>query len=164
MLFRSQKLQFSDQLYTLPLSVAGSLINGTSKADNYSGSSGNDTINGLGGNDTLIGNGGNDILNGGTGTDSMNGGEGSDLYIIATTAEHPAAEIHDNGSIGIDEVRFAATAASTLTLYANDTGIETVTIGTGVGASPVSTGTLAINVNASLVANALTISGNDGIN
>ena len=122
------------------------------------------TLTGSGLADTIVGGSGNDIITGGLGTDAMNGGNGSDLYIITTAAAHPAAEITDTGTSGNDEIRFAATAASTLTLYAGDTGIENVVIGTGTAASAVTTATTALNVNAALVGNALNITGNSGAN
>ena len=114
--------------------------------------------------DTLIGAGGADTLIGGGGVDSMNGGEGADIFVISTLADHAAAEIHDTGLVGVDEVRFAATAASTLTLYAGDTGIDKVVIGTGTAAAAVTTAATALNVNAASVLNALSMNGNAGNN
>ncbi len=61
-------------------------------------------------------------------------------------------------------MRFAATTASTLTLFAGDAGIESVVIGTGTATSAVSTATTALNVNASAVGNGLSITGNAGAN
>jgi len=91
----------------------------------------------------------------------MDGRNGADIYVIALTAGHSAAEIQDTRTDGtIDQVRFIKTAASTLTLYAGDTGIEQVVIGTGTAASVVATGTTVININASAVINGLTIVGN----
>jgi Ca2+-binding RTX toxin-like protein len=98
------------------------------------------------------------------GIDTMDGRDGSDIYLIASAAEHPAAEITDTGISGTDEVRFAATSAGTLTLYAGDTGIEQVVIGTGTGTTAVTTATTALNVNASAVLNGLTLIGNAGAN
>ena len=130
-------------------------VTGTANADSLAGTAGIDVVNGLGGNDIITGSGGTDILN---------GGDGSDIYVMALTAEHTAAEIADTGTSGTDEVRFTSTVASTLTLYAGDTGIETVTIGTGTAAAAVVTGTTALNIDASLVANGLTLTGNSGAN
>ncbi|MDY0013340.1 MAG: M10 family metallopeptidase C-terminal domain-containing protein [Rhodocyclaceae bacterium] len=113
---------------------------------------------------TLTGNNGVNLLNGKAGIDIMDGQEGSDIYLISLTTEHTAAEVRDSGTSGIDEVRFAATSASTLTLYANDTGIEKVVIGTGTAASAVTTGTVSLNVNAAAVGNGLNIVGNAGAN
>ena len=119
------------------------------------------TIIGSGLADTLIGGGGEDTLVGGIGTDSMTGGVGNDIYIINASIEHAAAEIVD--SVGTaDVLRFASTTADeTLTIYAGDTGLEQVVIGTAAG---VTTGTVALNVDASLAANALKITGNSGNN
>jgi len=55
------------------------------------------------------------------------------VYLIGVGTAHPAAEIADTGTSGTDEVRFAATKQGKLTLYAGDTGIELVVIGTGTG-------------------------------
>ena len=112
---------------------------------------------------TLTGNGGNDIITGLGSTDILNGAGGSDLYIMTTATDHPTAEINDTGTSGIDEVRFTATNG-TLTLFAGDKGIETVVLGTGTGVSGITTGTFAVNLNAALVTNSLSITGNDGIN
>jgi hypothetical protein len=60
-----------------------------------------------------------------------------------------AAEFADTGSTGIDEVRFADTTAGTLKLYAGDRGIERVVLGTGTGEVATSTGTVALNIDAS---------------
>jgi Ca2+-binding RTX toxin-like protein len=120
------------------------------------------TLTGSAKGDTLVGGSGSDTLVGGLGTDNMDGGASSDLYIIALAADHTAAEIND--ASGTDEVRFTSTTASTLTLYALDRGIETVVIGTGTGASAVTTATTALNVNAALVTTALSITGNAGNN
>lgn len=82
--------------------------------------------------------------------------------LVAT--DHVAAEFKDTGSIGTDELRFAATKSSTLTLYSGDTGIERVVIGTGVSAVASTSGTTSLNVNASAVSNALSLVGNAGNN
>jgi Ca2+-binding RTX toxin-like protein len=113
---------------------------------------------------SITGNDATNFLDGKAGIDNLDGGEGSDVYVIGLAADHPAAEITDSGSSGIDEVRFASTKASTLVLYAGDTGIENVVIGTGAAAQAVKTGTGALNVNASLVQNGLSIVGNAGAN
>ena len=144
--------------------IAGLNLVGTSSANTLNGSEGADKIDGLAGNDTITGAGGNDLITGGVGNDTMNGGSGSDLYIVALTADHAVAEIQDSGLTGTDEVRFTSTKASTLTLYAGDTGIETVVIGTGNTKDAVTTGTVALNINAALVTNGLTIVGNAGNN
>jgi len=123
------------------------------------------SLSGSGLDDKITGATGNDTITGGAGSDLMNGGEGSDVYIIALPIDHPVAEVADTGTSGTDEVRFTSTTANaTLTFYAGDIGIEKVTIGTGTAASAVTTGTTALNVDASLVVNALTITGNAGNN
>jgi Ca2+-binding RTX toxin-like protein len=137
---------------------------GTALADALTGGFGDDTLTGLAGNDTLLGGAGNDTLNGGAGTDSVDGQDDSDLYIVALAAEHAAAEFHDTGSTGTDEVRFTSTVTGTLTLFAGDNGIERVVIGTGTGAVADSSGTLALGINATAAPNGLAIFGNAGAN
>ena len=122
------------------------------------------TLTGSGLADMLTGAAGKDILTGGAGTDAMDGGHDSDLYIISLVAEHSAAEVADTGTFGSDELRFTSTTASTLVLFAGDTGLELVTIGTGTAASADTTGTKALNVNAAAVLNGLTLIGNAGAN
>ena len=112
-----------------------------------------------------VGGAGNDVLIGGTGIQYLNGGNGSDIYIINAAAEHTAAEFADAGTSGSDEVRFASTTPNdTLTLYAWDSGIESIVIGTGTAAAAVTTGTTALHVDASAVLNALSITGTAGVN
>lgn len=113
---------------------------------------------------TLIGNLGDNLLNGKSGVDCMDGGEGSDIYQIDLATDHAVAEISDKGGSGIDEVRFATTVASTLNLFAGDVGIERVVIGTGINSSAITTGTLALNINASAMLNPITMIGNSGTN
>lgn len=113
---------------------------------------------------TITGNGGNNVLDGRGGVDSLDGGEGSDIYLFTSAADHPAAEINDTGTSGVDEVRFASTRPGTLVLFGDDVGIERVVIGTGTGAQAISTGRGALNVDASLVQNELEMVGNAGAN
>ncbi|MES2633068.1 MAG: hypothetical protein V4669_08855 [Pseudomonadota bacterium] len=147
----------------IAISDPGSAASGTSGADYLSGGVGSDTIRGLAGNDTLLGLGGDDVIDGGSGTDSLNGGDGSDVYMFLAS-EHPAAEIFDNGVTGIDEVRFAATTATTLLLMAGDVGIERVVIGTGMGLAADTSGIAAAGVNASALGAAVSMLGNAGAN
>ncbi|MDT4852305.1 RTX calcium-binding nonapeptide repeat (4 copies) [compost metagenome] len=121
---------------TAPVAPTNLNWTGSASADIFVGSLGHDTLNGQAGNDTLTGRSGNDVLIGGVGVDRLDGGDGSDLYLVSTASEHTAAEFADSGTQGVDEVRFAATASSTLTLYAGDVGVERVVIGTGIGAVP----------------------------
>ena len=139
-------------------------LQGTAGADTLTGGLGNDSLSGLAGADQLYGLAGQDVLDGGAGTDSLDGGEGSDTYLVLFATDHGAAEFKDSGIAGVDEVRFAATKSSTLTLYAGDTGIERVVIGTGTGAVASTSGAKSLDVNASAVANALTLVGNGGRN
>ncbi|MGV8712956.1 MAG: calcium-binding protein, partial [Nitrosomonas sp.] len=85
-------------------------------------------------------------------------------YQIDLATDHAVAEISDKGGSGIDEVRFATTVASTLNLFAGDVGIERVVIGTGINSSAITTGTLALNINASAMLNPITMIGNSGTN
>jgi serralysin len=113
----------------------------------------------------IIGNSANNTITGSAATDTINGGEGADLYLVNSSAHHSAAEFADSGTSGIDELRFAsATAGQILTVFAGDTGLETITIGTGTAAAPVITATTALHVNAGAAANGLTIAGNNGTN
>ena len=123
---------------------------------------------GTAGIDSLQGGAGNDYFEAGASVDRLNGIEGSDIYAILLAADHSAAEVADTGITGIDEVRFAATASTsttnTLTLYAGDTGIERIVIGTGFAQNAVTTATTALNINASALLNGVLIAGNAGNN
>ncbi|MFM9109354.1 MAG: hypothetical protein ACKOPN_01905 [Prochlorococcaceae cyanobacterium] len=121
----------------------------------------NGTGNGLA--NRLSGNGARNVLDGGAGLDLLLGGEGGDVYMVLATSDHTAAEITDTGLTGTDELRFAATTG-TLSLYADDTGLEQVVIGSGTGTAAVTTGKTAVNVNAAAVPNGLLLGGNDGNN
>ena len=140
--------------YTLPVNVENLELTGTG---NLSGT-GNAADN------LITGNPGNNLLNGKGGTDSIDGGEGSDIYVVGATAEHPAAEFNDTGTDGVDEVRFSDKAGSTLKLYAGDTGIERVVIGTGTAAAASVTGSTALNVDAADMPDGITLIGNAGAN
>jgi Ca2+-binding RTX toxin-like protein len=143
---------------------AGLVLNGTTGPDVMTGSDADDSFSGLAGNDSISGGAGNDTLNGGAGTDTLNGQDGSDLYLVGVSSEHPAAEFADSGSGGTDEVRFTAISSGTLTLFAGDTGIEQVVMGTGTGAVADRSGTAALVVNATAVGHALAMYGNAGAN
>jgi len=134
--------------------------------ENLAGSTFGDVLSGGIGVNRIDGRGGNDTINGAGGIDSLDGAEGSDLYLVAAAGQHSAAEFFDSGAgaSDVDEVRFIAVTASTLKLFAGDTGIERVVIGTGTGVNAVGTGTIALNVNAAEVGNALEIVGNAGAN
>ncbi|MGZ8176136.1 MULTISPECIES: beta strand repeat-containing protein, partial [Methylobacter] len=123
-------------------------------------------INGTGNtlDNAIIGNTASNVITGGVGTDALSGAAGNDIYLINAAAEHPASEINDSDGAS-DELRFASIIANeTLTLYADDTGLEQVVIGTGIAAVAVSTATTALNVDASLLSNSLVMIGNAGVN
>lgn len=94
------------------------------------GSNHNDLLIGDGGSNSISGLDGNDVIGGQGGIDNLEGGAGNDVYLIESPDDHTAAEIAD--SDGYDTVRFATTVASTLTLFADDEGIERaeITLGT----------------------------------
>ena len=154
--------------FTLPENVENLTLTGNAEQG-----AGNDLDNIIVGNswhNQLSGGGGNDLLIGGAGYDFLDGGEGSDLYIVQSSSDHQDATgnfyswITDLGTSGTDELRFTATAADSLILHVDDTGLEKVVIGTGTGAIANTSGTAAINVDASAVTSGLTIIGNAGAN
>jgi Ca2+-binding RTX toxin-like protein len=105
------------------------------------------------------------VINGGDGVDSLDGGDGGDVYLISAGSHHRAGEVRDSGGSGIDELRFASTVSGdTLVVFADDTGLEQVTIGTGTGATASLTGTTALVVDASAAPNGLSLIGNGGAN
>ncbi|HEY8117621.1 MAG TPA: hypothetical protein VIE91_00130 [Methylophilaceae bacterium] len=138
---------------------------GNTADNNLTGNSGNNLLDGGAGNDTILGNAGNDTLIGGAGDDSLNGGSGNDIYVINSATDYTSGDIiFDSGATSeSDEIRFAATTG-TLILNSATFGIEKIVIGTGTGATAVTTGAQAINVDASAITNNLTITGNAGAN
>ena len=158
--------EFQDGADTVTINASGASqsIIGTTISDTINGTTNagaGDILDGNAGNDTISGFAGNDTLTGGAGTDDVSGDAGDDVYLVADSAHHGSAEFTDSAGTA-DEVRFTSTTGGqTLTLYAGDTGLEKVTIGTSAG---VTTGTTALDVDASAVLNALTITGNDGAN
>ena len=157
---------------TLASSLTASTVSGgyldVAKLLNLASPVVNNFYYGTSGIDTLQGGSGNDYFEAGASVDRLNGAEGSDIYSVLLAADHGGAEIADSGSAGVDEIRFAATASTattnTLTLYAGDTGIERVVIGTGFAQNAVISATTALNVNASALVNGVSISGNAGNN
>jgi len=129
--------------------------------------SGTDNLSGVGNAlaNTIRGNAGNNLISGKDGIDTMDGGEGSDIYLIPVATDHLTEEIQDSGERGIDEIRFSSSIkGSTLKIFAHDSGLERAVIGTGTGASAVTTAATALNLDASEAPNALTIVGNSGAN
>jgi Ca2+-binding RTX toxin-like protein len=124
------------------------------------GSDGDNNIIGSNGDDTIDGGAGSDRLFGGMGVDDQQGGTGDDLCLINSPLELAAGEVVDGGG-GTDTLRYTGSVAATLTLTANVTNIEQVEIANAAGSNA---GTAAINVNVAAVANALTLSGNNGAN
>ena len=114
---------------------------------------------------TIHGNTAANVLDGKAGIDLIDGHDGADIYLVASSTDHGAAEFKDSGSSGNDQVRFSSTTANqSLYLYAGDTGLEQAVIGTGTSATATTTGTTALNLDASEVLNALSITGNNGNN
>lgn len=132
--------------------------------DTVVGNGGNDTLNGNAGNDSINGGIGNDVINGGAGTDTLLGGEGNDVFMVTLGSEVTIAE-RINGGDGNDQIRFANTGATNNVLTLNgNVQVESVVIGTGVGAVANTTGTTAQHISASFVNSALSITGNAGTN
>jgi len=106
------------------------------------------------------------VFRGNAGVDHMDGGEGGDLYVVSTATDHSAAEIHDSGVAGVDELRFStAVAGDILSVFGGDQGLEIVSIATGsVPGSPIRTGVVSAHIDASLAPNSLQILGNNGAN
>jgi Ca2+-binding RTX toxin-like protein len=125
---------------------------------------GNDGINTLTGtaqNDAILANAGNDTVFAGDGADTVDLGDGNDFLVLNTAAEHAAGETLAGGA-GTDTIRFAGTTANeTLVLLATTTGFEAVAIATAAGTT---TGTTALNLDASAVGNGLALTGNNGAN
>ncbi len=139
-----------------PVPAAGPIAFSTAPFNRY--------LNGTGAAESYTGSALHDFIHGAAGIDTLDGGAGSDLYYVASNTEHPAAEFRDTGTSGTDTIRFAATSASTLTLFAGDTGIERVIFGTGTGSLANLTGTASLNLNASAVLKSLSVYGNAGNN
>ena len=139
------------------------IVGSSATADTLTGA---DKTDGNGGtfSDVIFGLNGNDVITGGAGIDRLDGGGGADLYIIASAGDHSAAEISDTGTSGTDELRYNGVTAATLTLFAGDTGLEAITIGTGTATNANITGTTAINVDASALNYDVSITGNAGAN
>lgn len=140
--------------YTLSANVENLVLLGTADL----AATGNGSAN------IITGNAGRNVIDGKGGTDKLDGQDGGDLYIIGDVRDHLRPEITDTGTSGIDEVRITATIAGAVTIFAGDTGIERVVIGTGTDLVADTSGTAAIAVSAARAANALEIIGNAGAN
>ncbi len=130
--------------------------------ENVIGTAFTDTMTGDIGANRLEGGAGRDILAGAGGADSLFGGDGDDLFVISSFGDHVSGEQIVGGS-GQDELRFTGTVAGTLVLD-HDVDVERVVIGTGTAAAAVTTGSAAINVDASAVDHGISILGNAGAN
>ena len=130
--------------------------------ENLTGSDYADTLTGNALANVLDGGAGNDVLTGGAGADTLLGGDGNDRFMVTLAGDLGLDEVITGGE-GVDELRFAAAVASTLTLTAG-VEVDSVVIGTGTLAAAVTTGTVALNVNAAAAANGLSITGNAGAN
>ncbi len=127
---------------------------------------GTSAINGVGNalDNVITGNSAANLLTGGGGADTLDGANGSDIYYMISASDYAGDVVSDTGESGIDELRFAATVASTLTLSSSVTGIESITIGTGTTATATTTGTAALNVDVSIFITNIRVTGNAGTN
>jgi Ca2+-binding RTX toxin-like protein len=110
------------------------------------------TLTGSTGINALTGTGQDDIITGGAGADNLQGGLGDDIYDYLLSTDFVTGEVINDAG-GTDTVRVSA-PTGILTLSPFVTGIDLVVLA-GAGAN---------GVNAALVANGLTIAGNDGAN
>jgi Ca2+-binding RTX toxin-like protein len=134
---------------------------GLGNAVTVTGSAAANLLIGSNGADTLNGGAGNDTLNGGASDDILNGGDGNDVILIGNAADHGVGEVI-NGGAGADVIRFTSTTGGeTLVLSPDVTGVESVVI---VNAAGLTTGTAALNVDASALNSGLSITGNAGAN
>lgn len=135
----------------------------TGNALNGRGNSEGNVLTGNAGANTLLGLGGADVLIGGKGIDVLDGGAGGDIYLLAAQAEQTQAEIGDTGASGLDELRFAA-ASGSYKAFAGDIGIERIVAGTGLAAAADTSGTGAVNLDASALGRGVELIGNAGVN
>ncbi|MCW1382529.1 choice-of-anchor L domain-containing protein [Novosphingobium sp. KCTC 2891] len=135
--------------------TAGNAFAGTSSYDFTTVAPQPLVLVGTAGVDVLVGGALDDSLNGLALIDKLDGRGGSDTYVIGLAGDHLGAEINDTSTSGTDTVSFTATTASTLTLFAGDTGLEVASVAAG---------TVALSINASLVQNGLSLIGNAGAN
>jgi len=121
--------------------------------------------------DQLTGDATANIITGGAGDDTMLGGAGNDIYMINYATEHGINEYITDTPVAVgDQIRYAQVglgvtpAENTLTLSSHVTGIESIVIGTGTAAAAVTTALDALNVDASALITAVSITGNAGAN
>ena len=117
------------------------------------------------GKDTLIGTNDGDLFIGRDGADSMVGLNGDDIFVVLTLLDIDPGEVMSGGS-GDDTLRFASndTLPALQTLVVNPLvlqDLEAVVISDATGDT---TGTAALNVNASQVKYGMQLVGNDGNN
>lgn len=127
-------------------------------------------ITGNAGDNTLIGTRFADVLIGGEGNDVTDGRDGSDIYLLQYKSQlYPYEVVRDTGRASDrDELRIASTRTIADPIETWDLpaliGLERVTIGQGLAVDADVSGFGGISVSASLVANPLTIIGNNGRN
>ncbi len=110
---------------------------------------------------TILGGAGADRLRGGLGNDIVKGGGGNDIFLFGSAAEHSPTETI-NGEAGTDAIRFiSTTAGQTLVLSNKVTGVESAATANATGST---TGTTALNIDASAVTSGLQLIGNNGAN
>jgi Ca2+-binding RTX toxin-like protein len=107
---------------------------------------------------TVITGAGNDTLTGGAGADRLQGEAGDDLFVIASSSDHPAGETLVGGA-GSDMIRYTSTAGAVLTLAAG-VDVEEAWISNAAGSTA---GTTAEGIDATL-ATVTMLTGNDGAN
>jgi Ca2+-binding RTX toxin-like protein len=108
------------------------------------GNSAANKLEGFGGNDEIYAGAGNDTLDGGTGNDTMYGGMGNDIYIVDSiddTVDEADYEYEDGKTGGIDTIRLQGYMGDSFTLNDFSFHVE--------------------NLDASLLAGGLTLTGND---
>ncbi len=118
-------------------------------------------LQGVAGDDSLVGTDGVDLIDGRGGTDDIAAGNGNDVIRITEGSAHTADEAIDGGE-GSDSILFTAAEGDTLTLSADVTDVEAVSI---VSAHPVY-GESAVNANidASAAGGVTAINGSNGDN
>jgi len=120
-------------------------------------------LNGDGNDNLLPGGPLADTLIGAGGADTLDGGAGNDLFVVASS-DDASGDVYLGGA-GNDELRFISTNPDGDTLFVGpDSDVELITIGTGTGATAVSTGTQPLDVVAAGMSTAVMIVGNAGSN